>query len=59
MDDITAPRIEPLAHSNDLDKHLVKEKPARKHEKPGKPSPAPSVETDDLGEDAHQIDELA
>jgi hypothetical protein len=59
MDDLTTTRIEPLAPSVDPDKHSVREGPPRKREKPGKPSPSPSIESDDPVEDIHQIDELA
>jgi hypothetical protein len=64
MDEITAPRIEPLSQGNDLDKYpqrkdMPRRETPRKPEPSGKPSPSPSIEADDLVEDVHQIDELA
>jgi hypothetical protein len=59
MDEITAPRIEALSQSLDLDKRFVKQAQLRKREKPGNPSPSPDIEADDPTEDTHQIDELA
>ena len=38
MGDITAPRIEALSQSLDLDKRFVKQGQLRKREKPGNPS---------------------
>jgi hypothetical protein len=59
MDDLTAPRIEPLGQSVDPDKQLLKKGPPRKRETPEKQAPSPSVESDDPVENIHQIDELA
>jgi hypothetical protein len=59
MDDITAPRIEPLSQGTDHDKYSPKKGTPQKKELPGKPSQPPSIESDDSIEDIHQIDELA
>lgn len=59
MDDITAPRIGPLSQGTDLDKYSPGKGTPRKREPPGKPSPPPSIESDETTDDVHQIDELA
>ncbi len=60
MDDLTAPRIEPLAQDIDPDKQFPKKGPSRKRENTEKQAPpSPSVESDVPVDDLHQIDELA
>ena len=59
MDDITAPRIEPLAENTDPDKYSSKKGAPRKRENPEKRSPSPSIESGEPIDDIHQIDELA
>jgi hypothetical protein len=59
MGDITAPRIEPLAESSSRDEYPSKKGTPRKREDPEKPLSSPSIESDDVVEEIHQIDELA
>jgi hypothetical protein len=59
MDDITAPRIEPMSQGTEPDKYSPKKETPRKREPARKPSPSPSIESDDIVDDIHQIDELA
>jgi hypothetical protein len=60
MDDLTAPRIEPLGQSTDHEAYPPRKRPATKRETPEKSSPLPPlIESDDKIEDIHQIDELA
>jgi hypothetical protein len=59
MDDITAPRIEPLGDKTDLDQYPPKRKAPRERETPEKRPPSPSIESDDITEEIHEIDELA
>jgi hypothetical protein len=59
MDDITAPRIEPLAESTDRNEYQPKKGAPRKREIPEKSSPSPSIESDEIVEENHKIDELA
>jgi hypothetical protein len=59
MDEITAPRIEPLAENTDRDQYPSRKQATRKRESPGKSAPSPSIESDDTAEEIHRIDELA
>jgi hypothetical protein len=59
MDDLSAPRIDPLAQDTSLDKRSPPKEPARKREISKKPLPSPDIESGDSVEDIHQIDELA
>lgn len=60
MDDLTAPRIEPLGTSVDHDRPSLKQGPPRRREAKEKNAPpSPRVESDDPAEEIHQIDELA
>jgi hypothetical protein len=59
MDDLTAPRIEPLGQSHEGQPQGSGKRPTVKREAPEKPAPPPpSVESDEKDE-IHQIDELA
>jgi hypothetical protein len=59
MDDITTSRIEPMAENTGADQYAPRKETPRKRETPENRPPSPSIESDEIVEEIHKIDELA